>query len=178
MKFFKKRSVALILCVLVVIGSTLWNTNRKLGGDCRDLGESFYARDGIASLLETLHVEADSLAAVAEANGIDANALRIASGNLQGMLSQRSTRIGSLFSYYDKLRGELRSTEQKLLSTQLSEKDAEAVSSSLELIHNAQAAIGSSGYNAQVRAFLSDNNSLVTRVLAKLAGVSLPEEFA
>lgn len=178
MKFFKKRSVALILCLLVIVGSTLWNTDRKLGGDCRDLSESFYAGDGIAPLLETLHVEAGSLAAVAEAYCINTDALRGASEDLQGMLSQRSTGCALLYSSYDRLRTELRSIEQQLLTAPLSEDDAAAVSKSLERVHSAQASIGSSSYNSQVRSFLSDNRSLLTRVLARLAGVAMPEEFA
>lgn len=178
MKFFKKRSVAVALCVILVLVTTLLNTRWKLGGKCRDLSESFYDRGGIAASLETIRTESDSLAAVAESNGIDAQALRTASGNLQGMLSQRSIGAAQLFPYYDALRTELRSIEQKLLSASLSDEDAAAVSKSIELIHSAQTAIGASEYNTQVRAFRSRNGGLFTRVLASLAGVRLPEEFA
>ena len=54
MKFFKKRSVALILCVLVVLGSTVLNTRWKLGDDCEELDALFRSKDGIAVQLETL----------------------------------------------------------------------------------------------------------------------------
>ena len=48
MKFFKNRFVAILLCVLVVIGSTLLNTRIKLGGQCRDTARGLYADGGIA----------------------------------------------------------------------------------------------------------------------------------
>ena len=43
MKFFKNRGVALVLCLLIVICSTLLNTRIRLGGACRELYNSFYS---------------------------------------------------------------------------------------------------------------------------------------
>ena len=88
MKFFKKRSDALVICLILVIASTLLNTRIKLGAQCRELNESLYTVEGIAGKLEALHVEADALAALAEANGIKADGLRQASADLQDLLSQ------------------------------------------------------------------------------------------
>ena len=178
MKFFKKRSVALVLCILAVIVSTLVNTRWKLGKQCRALDDMFYSSSGIAGELGTLYAEADKLAAVAEANGIDALSLRGASGYLQGVLSQHSVTAPRLYRYYETLRTELSVMEQKLLSASLSSADAAAVSKSLEAIHGAQTAIGADAYNEQVRAFRTKYNSVFTRVLASMAGLSLPLEFA
>ena len=173
MKIFKKRGVALILCVLIILGSTLLNTRSKLGGLCEDLNESFYASKGIAGKLEALHVEADALAGLAEANGIDAAALRSASANLQGMLSQRSVNAGQLHRYYDALRSQLSVT-----AAQLSEKNVSGADTILSRAQELQNAITASEYNADVRSFRNRYGSFFTRFLASLAGVSIPEEFA
>lgn len=178
MKFFKKRSVALVICALVIIASTLINTRWKLGKQCRQLDEDFYQQSGIAGQLEKLDAEADTLAALAEANGIDAVSLRSASGKLQSMLSQRSVTAPRLYRYYETLRTELLAVEQRLLAAKLSDADAAALSKCLETIHSVQSAIGSDAYNEQVRAFRTKYNSVFTRVLASLAGVTLPLEFA
>lgn len=176
MKFFKNRTVAIILCALIVIGSTLLNTHWKLGGLCRELSDRFYASDEIGQQLETLRVEAVTLAAVAEGNGLDAFDLTGAAENLQDHLSRGGA--ASVYAAYDWLRTELAVTEQKLLSKALSEGDAETVSLSLEKIHAAQAKLAASSYNEDVRDFLRRYDRFPTSMLARLAGVALPEVFA
>ncbi len=171
MKFFKNRTVALILCVVIVLGSTLLNTRIKLGSRCRDLDEEFYATGGIAYLLETVHVEADTLAAQAEAKGIDASGLRSASEDLQRVLSQRSLSAAQLYPYYDALRSEISTAASQL-------GDSGAAGETLARIESAQNAISASDYNAHVRRFCSRYDNFISKSLAALAGVDLPEEFA
>ena len=103
MKFFKNRGVALVLCLLIVLGSTLLNTHMKFGGMCRELTDAFYGEGGIAPDLEIIQDEAKVLAAIGQANGLDVSALRTATDNMQGMLSQRSVGAAELYRYYDAL---------------------------------------------------------------------------
>ena len=173
MKFFKKRSVALVICLILVIASTLLNTRVKLGAQCRELNESLYTVEGIAGKLEALHVEADALAALAEANGIKADGLRQASADLQDLLSQRSVNAGQLYRCYDALRAQMSAT-----AAQLSEKNVPGADTILARAQDLQNAIASSDYNTEVRSFRQRNGSLLTRFLASLSGVSIPEEFA
>jgi hypothetical protein len=177
MKFFKNRGVALVLCLLIVLGSTLLNTHMKFGGMCRELTDAFYGEGGIAPDLEIIQDEAKVLAAIGQANGLDVSALRTATDNMQGMLSQRSVGAAELYRYYDAL-----DREVKTVSLQLVAKgcpvDAERFTACLSAITAAQERIRVSGYNARVRDFLQENDRFPTGLLAKLAGVSMPEEFA
>ena len=42
MKIFKNRAVAVLLCVLIVIASTLLSTNVKLGREAGGVSDGFY----------------------------------------------------------------------------------------------------------------------------------------
>ena len=175
MKFFQKRWVAWTLCVLVIFASTLLNTRWKLGAKCRDLTGSFYEETGIGPALTQLAEEGESLAALAQSNGIDAGALRSAAANLKAAMGDPA---GQLYGYYNQLRSELENTEQKLLSSGLSAEDAAQVSSCLNRVHTALAQINTSDYNARVESFRYRYNNGFTRMLAGIAGVHLPETFA
>ena len=178
MTFFKKRSVALFLCILAVLFSILGNTRWKLGAQAQRVNDFFYAEDSVAPQLKTIVSEGEALAAVAERLGLETGGLRDSAGTLRWLLQDRSFDIAGIYHVYDVLRYELRTVEQTLLSSSLSAEDAAAVSQSLERIHSAQAAISSASYNEQVSRFLSRNGGALTRILAKLAGVSYPEVFA
>ena len=178
MKFFQKRWVAWTLCLLVIFASTLLNTRWKLGAKCKELAWSFYSEDGIAPPLSQLGEDGASLAKIAEANGINAGALRVASDAVLNKLGSNSLSADALYASYRTLCSELDSVEQKLLGTGLSTEDASAVSASLERIHTAKAQIGACDYNAQVQRFLDRYNNGFTRMLANLAGVKLPVAFA
>lgn len=177
MKFFKNRVVAIVLCVLIVAGATLLNTAIRFGSVCREIAGSFYHDEEISSQLEVLYSEAVSLAVIAGNNGIDATALLSATNELHQSLSQ-SSGASSVYAAYEKLNTELTAMEQKLLAVALSDSDAQSVSSSLVQIHAAQVRLASSAYNANVRDFLRRYDHFPTNILAKLAGVTLPEEFA
>ena len=178
MKFFKKRWVAWTLCVLAVLGSTLLNTRWKLGARCADLTESFYSRNGISSPLSQMAADAEKLAQLAQSNGVDAKSLREAAESLELLLEQHSEKAGLIFANYDALREELSSTEQKLLRASLSSGDAAEVSACLEQIRSAREQISASDYNTQVLAFNRRCDKLFTRLLASLAGLSMPQVFA
>lgn len=178
MKFFQKRWVAWTLCILVIFASTLLNTRWKLGAKCKDLAWSFYSEDGIAPSLSQLGEDGASLAKIAEANGIDAGALRVAAEAVLNKLGNHSLSADALCASYKTLCSELESVEQKLLGTSLNAEDAAAVSASLERIHTANARIGASDYNTQVQRFRDRYNNGFTRALANLAGVKLPSTFA
>lgn len=178
MKFFQKRWVAWTLCVLVIFASTLLNTRWKLGARCNDLAGSFYGEGCIAPSLSQLGEDGLSLAKLAEANGIDAGALRVAAEAVLNRLSSRSGNAADLYKSYAALRSELDSAEQKLLGASLGTEDASALGACLESIHTANARIDASDYNAQVRRFLNRYDNGFTRMLANLAGVNLPTAFA
>ena len=178
MKVLKNPVVALLLTFVIVLTSTLVNTNLKFGRLCRDVTDDFYGEDGIAAQLSFLRVDAVALAAVAETNGIDASSLQNSADDLQRTLSFSSMSIGWLFQSYDALRKELTVTEQSLLGKSLSDSDAQTVQTLLDRIHREQDKISASDYNEDVRTFLRRYDRFPTHILAKLAGVEMPELFA
>lgn len=178
MKVFRNRFVAILLCLILVAGATLVNTHWKFGGLCRELANVFYADEEIGKHLEVLQAESAVLATVAQANGIDASALTGAADELGSCLRDQNAGVSRIYAAYAKLTSAMNATEQKLLSVALSESDAETVRLSLARIHTAQVKISSSNYNAQVQEFLRRYDRFPTNLLAKLAGVEMPEVFA
>ena len=177
-KFLSKRPVAIVLCLLIVIGSTLLNTRIRLGSACRELHNSFYAAGSMADQLSKVCTEGETMAALAEANGIDASSLRYSTESLRGMLNREEENASQLYSGYMWLRDELSQTRQQLFSASLNETDATQLRAATDRLSELQSAISSSDYNAQVKSFESHNSSLLTRFLARLAGVNMPVDFA
>ncbi len=178
MMFFQKRWVAWTLCVLVIFASTLLNTRWKLGARCAELTESFYSRNGISAPLSQMAADAEELARLAQNNGVDGKPLQALAESLETLLGQHEENARMIYADYDLLRGELSSTEQKLLSVSLSSGDAAEVSACLERIRSAREQISASDYNAQVQSFQNRYDNGFTRLLANLAGVKLPVAFA
>lgn len=178
MKFFRNPVIAFFLALLIVTGSTLINVHWKFGGKCRDVRETFYETEGIAEQLEAIRVDAVVLSSVAKQNGIDAEDLRSAADDLQYALSRDNTGAGLLFWYYDSLRTELLSIEQRLLAVALNEADAKTVNDCMVRIRSASDRISGDSYNQTVRAFLSKYDHFPTVLLARLADVDMPEVFA
>ncbi len=177
-KLLSKKPVAIVLCLLIVLGSTLLNTRIRLGGACRELYNNFYGPGSMAYQLGEVCTEGDTMAALAEANGIDASSLRRSVESLRGMLNQEEDNASRLYSGYMWLRDELSQTRQQLFSSNLNDTDASQLRAATDRFSALQSAISSSDYNTQVRSFESSNSSLLTRVLARLAGVNMPVEFA
>ena len=177
-KFLSKKPVAIVLCLLIVLGSTLLNTRIRLGGACRELTNSFYAAGSMADQLGQACTEGETMAALAEANGVDASSLRYRIESLRGMLNREEDNASQLYSGYMWLREELSLTRQQLFSASLNETDASQLRAVTDRLSALQSAISSSDYNAQVRSFETKNSSLLTRVLARFSGVNMPVEFA
>ena len=177
-KLLSKRPVAIALCLLIVIGSTLLNTRIRLGDACRELCNSFYSPGSMADELGEVCAEGETIAALAEANGIDASSLRYSVESLRSMLNREESNASQLYSGYMWLREELSQTRQQLFSANLNETDASQLRAATDRLSTLQSAISSSDYNAQVRSFQSENSSLLTRILARLAGVDMPVDFA
>ena len=185
MKLFKNPVFAVFLAIVVVIGSTLLNTGIKFGGKCRDLSDQFYdgARShgtqelSIGSALETLCTAADHLAALARSYELDSTALSDASAQLKSQLAS-ARGVSELYSSYSALSPELNAMIVQLSHCELTEADADIVNSCSTAVQDAQDLISSSSYNENVRVFLRRYDRFPTSVLAKLAGVELPEAFA
>jgi len=184
MKLFKNPVFAVALAFVVVIASTLINTNVKFGRKCRDITDQFYGSTvsrsapevSIAEALENICTDAESLSVVADSCGVDAEEVRNDVSDLRRSIQQEFF-FGIRSSYAD-LRSSLTTLLGQLAQADLEAKSAETVSQCSASISDAQSAIAASGYNDTVRAFLRRYDHFPTNVLATLAGVDYPETFA
>ena len=174
----KKPWFAAILCVIVVLSSTVISVHRALDADCETTRHIFDAPDGIAEQLDKVCSAGSGIVKLAEKYGLDefttsdasdlCTSIRFAVGEAEPPELYDLYRI--LLTRVDELRTSLRmedlSTEdQKLLDAY----EADYVA--------AQQAIGNSGYNQSVNLYLRKLGGF-SRFFARLCGVHLPEQFA
>lgn len=186
MKLFKKPAFALFLTVIVVIASTLINTNIKFGRKCSEVSDLFYegvtangyTQTPIATHLENIAGYADGLCTIARNYDIDTASVEDSSSFLKWSLQYNDTDTGYIHSNYTQLSSELATLVDRLERTELSDRDASGVEQYKTSISGAQSAIGESGYNDAVRSFLRRYDHFPTDVLAEMAGVEMPETFA
>ena len=183
MKLLKNPVFAVFLAIVVVISSTLINTNVKLGRKCRAVSDLFYegvtaagyTRPSIASHLENISGFADGLAAIAHNNGVDAAEVEQDVDMLRGSVSS-----GDMFlirSNYSSLLSALTKLVDALERASLDERDASGVEQYKSSLAGAQSAIGESGYNEAVRDFLRRYDRFPSRQLGAAARVHMPETF-
>lgn len=183
MKLLKNPVFAVFLAVVVVISSTLINTNVKLGRKSAAVSDLFYegvtasgyTRPSIASHLENIGGFADGLAAIARNNGIDAGEVEQDVDMLRGSVSS-----GDMFlirSNYSSLLSAMTKLIDSLERASLDERDASGVEQYKSSLNGAQSAIAESGYNEAVRDFLRRYDRFPSRQLGAMAGVPMPETF-
>ena len=182
-KFFANPTVALLLAVIVVIASTLINTNVKLGRISGEVRDGFTRGVGnesaISSELKSLCNAADKLMILAKQNDIaDADELSGEIDSLRSLLGQPSAKPHSMYALYEEILRGCFGLESALGRMSLSESDAESLSAAQHEAAVAKAAIDGSSYNSTVADFQKRYQHFPTVQLAKLAGVELPEQFA
>lgn len=189
MKFFHKKSVALLLTAVAVLASTLLSVNVKFGRLARDVTDVFYLPEtdqagngvyrGTDSHLKNLCSYADGLITIANNYGLDTEDVDWDSESLK--LSQSYSREDlSYVSYcYNELCQSLDALLDQLHRAELSERDASGVEQYESSISGAQAVIESAAdaYNDSVRAFRRSYDQFPTSLLADLADVRMPEYF-
>ncbi len=186
MKLFKNPVFALILTFVVVIASTLINTNIKFGRKCSEVRDLFYegvTADGytqtpIAAHLENIASYADGLCTIARNYDIDTTEIEESNDFLKWSLQYNDTDASYIHSNYMQLSSDLNTLIDRLERAELSERDASGVEQYKTSIAGAVSAVAESGYNDTVRSFLRRYDHFPTNVLADMAGVEMPETFA
>ena len=174
----KKPLVAAILCVIIVLSSTVINAHVRLDSQCEAISEGFSAPGGIAEQLSAVCTASSGFVKLAEKYGVDefdtfnvddiATSLRYSVGNTQP--SGLADLYRMLITETDFLRTSLRLKD-------LSEEDAKLYSEFEAEYLAAQNAIAGSSYNSSVSYYLRELGSF-SCFFAKLCGVKLPEQFA
>ncbi len=172
----KKPFVAAIICVIVVVLSTVISVRTRLNPACDAISETFRASGGIAEQLTAICDAGSGLVKLAEDYGIEATeeydlclALR---------LSASRGEPSSLMNLYSLSCARLNDLKHDLNRAELSEKDAALLEEYTAKLDAAQTAISTDPYNASVRFFLNEHLGPFSRMMARLCGVRLPEQFA
>ena len=186
MKLLKNPVFAVCLAIVVVISSTLINTNVKFGRKCSAVSDLFYegvttkgyTLASVASHLENICGYADGLVTIARNYGIDTDEVERDNELLKSSLKYSGRNMYYIRTSYGMLCTSLTALVDSLERAELSERDASGVAQYKSSITGAQSAIGESGYNEAVREFLRKYDHFPTNVLAELANVDMPETFA
>ena len=185
-KFLQKPVVALLLALLIVVGSTLLSADLKLTRQCEKVINGFYdgvKYDGvqhpsIASCLSELCDLAEQMVVIANNYGLETEALTEKTEGLRLSISYRDAFIRLIYSDYSDFNTPLMVLEDALNHTELSDRHSEQMALISEQIAALKSDIASSGYNETVNAFLRRNAHFPTEQLADLLDIDLPELFA
>lgn len=174
----RKPMVAAIICVIVVLLSTVVSVRTKLGPKCEDVRDSFTAAGGIADQLETVCDASAGLVNLAESYEL-ADFEAFNSGDLCVALrvAINNSEPSSLKNLYSLLKANMSVIIAELQRADLSEKDEALLAEYSAQLEKAQAAISADPYNSSVKAFLQELGGF-SRGMARLCGVRLPEQFA
>ena len=172
----KKPIVAAILCVIIVISSTVITTHLRLDSWCEGIRDVFTVSGGIADQLNTVCTAGSGIIKIAEANGIDCFETKDLCESLR--LSAYTDSPHSLFLMYQMLCGEIGDLTNSLKRMDLSAQDAALLESLNAELDAARSAISNSVYNNSVNFFLRKELGSFSTRFAKLCGVRLPEQFA
>lgn len=183
MNLLKKPFVAVLLSALIICSSTLLSVDVKLGKECQNITDGFYdgvvyenyQHKSIASQIKNICGAADGMVTIANNYDIDTDAVTAATAEMKSALSFGS--VSYLYGLYEDLLSALKSLEEQLSLTELSDRDADGFDQYSSTISGAQSVIDSSGYNESVRAFYRDVVHFPADFLADLVGVDLPELF-
>lgn len=185
METLKKRPIAILLAIVIVLASTLLTAGTKLKSACQKVTDGFYsgvtydgyAHPSIKSQLKNISSSALGLATIAaNYTGVDAAAVKTDRSNLDSSLENGSP--AQIYKTYTALAADTAALVSSLKAQSLSSRDASGVTQYENTISSAAGVIEKSGYNDTVRDFLRETyNVFPASFFASLTGVAAPELF-
>ena len=191
MKALKKRPVAILVCIAVIVLSTIYSAHRSLGAKVREVNDGFYsgvfdkewgsARRSVRSQLDKRCEAANGLAALA-ANHIESNAsdpgvaLATLTSVRRDLISSRN--IPELYDLNKQLDASFNELCVVLEDMDLSERDSNMLDEYKTTFRGAQSVIDASGYNESVRALERTTlEAFPANILKRVAFVPEPALF-
>lgn len=187
MDFFKKRSVAVILAIIIVLCSTLISINVKLEAKCNEVSDIFY--DGVklngveypsmATPVKELCSIGDNIITIANNYGIDTSDLSDELRYLRLAMQYSSDDVGYIGSCYSDYIKELKAIDAKLNDIDLSDRHTVTMAEYQLRIEECTETIsqGASGYNEAVRVFLKSYDKYPTDFWAEMTNTYFPTYF-
>ena len=187
MNFFKRPFVAVLLTVLIVVCSTLVSINVKLESKCDAVSDIFYEGVRISGVeypamaepMKQLCALTDDIILIANNYGIDTGELSQRLDALELAMQYSADDVSYIGSCYGEYFKALRSVENQLQSTGLSERHQAAMDAYSAQIAECSGIIaqGAAGYNEKVRSFLKSYDKFPTSFWADVTGAWFPDYF-
>lgn len=185
MSFFRKKSVAVLLTVIIVLVATLLSFNIRFGGKCKDVINGFYdgvyyngeVQESCASHLRKIIGASEGVSDIAKAYNIDTAHLDYAIENLTMSFNYSYDMMSHIYYSFTDLVKEEKDMQSRLKDKELTAEQIEALNNYTSIITNESLAIDTSGYNESVREFLRNYDRFPVSFLAPFANVHLPEYF-
>lgn len=171
----KNPIVAAVICVIVVLASTVISVRARLNPLCDAIRSEFTVSGGIADQLEKVCDAGTGIVSLAQSKGLETLESEDLCTTLR--LSIKGEPSSSAF-LYQMLKGKLSGLCVSLRQLDLSEKEAALLEDYTTSLEKAQAAIGSDPYNSSVSYFLNRRLGVFSTGMARFCGVRLPEQFA
>lgn len=185
MDIFKKKLFSFLLAIIIILASTIFSVNYKMGKEINAVVDGFYTGKLINGETETsiysqlLEVSrlAEQLADIADRNGLDSEDIRDETEYFSHDIITMQNDISYIHSCYKDLMDEILSMGYEISGVNLSREDNEKTRLILQSVLDANDIINRSSYNSSVREYL---NSLQfpAEILADFSGLELPEYFA
>ena len=178
-KLFESPAFALLLAVIVVIGSTLLNTKIKFGRKCAALCGEFYEQsDSVSAELRNFCSAAEKVALTAQQAELpDADSALQDVDELRNLLYRQSSDLNTIRALYQQLLTSTFTMEAALARTELSDEQADAIAAAQHDAAAAKARIDSSDFNSSARGFLKRYQKFPTPTLAGMVGLNMPCAF-
>ena len=171
----KKPIIAALLCVIIVLASTVISVHSRLDARCADVSDEFSVPGGIKDQLSALCTAGSGIIKLAEANGLDT---ATASGECDELRFELDYNSPSALAWLMRMMNrEIDDLRMSLRQMQLSENDAKLFSEYETAYLAAQTAISEDTYNQSVNSFLRSELGSFSSFFARLCGVQLPEQF-
>lgn len=186
MSILKKRSVALLLAVLIVLGSSAATVSAKINKKSDEVSSLFYSgvkyegfkHKSISSQLSQITAAADGLVTIASNYGLDTDSVTSANRGMKSALSEGGNSFGAFYSLYDELLIELNKLIYGMQAAELSERDFSGLEQYSAVLKGAGSVIEQAGYNESVREYIDDMSGFPSRIFINLLNIDLPETFA
>jgi len=186
MKLLKNPIIAVLLTILIVIGSTIVSSSVKLSNKSDAIVDGFYEgkmKQGIVYTsiyadICSMYELGSEVALVADNYGVKTKELVDSIAELKNELSYRNTDISDIYADYTWFYSSLRAVEIELSTIGLSQRHMEYMTSVSQQIAQLKFSIDSADYNDSVRNFYKKFDRFPVNIFADIFDVEYPEYFA
>ena len=187
MNFFKRPLVAVVLTVLIVVCSTLVSVSVKLESRCSAVSDIFYEGVRISGVeypamaepMKQLCALTDDIILIANNYGINTGELSQRLDDLELAMQYSADDVSYIGSCYGDYFKALRSVENQMQSTGLSERHQTVMDEYSAQIETCSVTIdqGAKGYDEKLRSFLKSFDKFPTSFWADVTGTWFPGYF-